>query len=139
MGNNFVCCKRSENINNIIKGSDEISNKEEEKDYLNLDDKNNNSLNNDIKLIIDTELPLDFQYNLSLNNTISNFVSKNIYEEENQQELFSDENGQTEEQIILSIYNLQKDQINKINEYFKLCNKKGKPRSYEDFNPKAVD
>ena len=135
MGNNFVCCQRTENINNIIKGNDELSNKEEDIDYLNLDDKNNNSLNNDIELIIDTELPLDFQYNLSLNNTISNFLSKNIYDEENQQELFADENSQTEEQIIFSIYNLQKEQIKKINDYFKSCNKNGKPRPYEDFNP----
>ena len=34
MGINFVCCKRSENINNIIKRTDELSNKEEEVDYL---------------------------------------------------------------------------------------------------------
>ena len=68
MGINFVCCKRSENINNIIKRTDELSNKEEEVDYLNFDDNNNNALNNDIELMIETELPLDFQHNISLNN-----------------------------------------------------------------------
>jgi len=137
MGINFVCCKRSENINNIIKRTDELSNKEEEVDYLNFDDKNNNALNNDIELMIETELPLDFQHNISLNNTVSNFLSKNIYDDENQQELYADENSQTEEQIIFSIYNLQKGQLAKINEYFKLCNKNGKPRRYDDFNPKG--
>lgn len=135
MGNNFICCQRTENINNIIKHNDELSNKDESIDYLKLDDKNINPINNDIELMIETELPLDFHYNLSLNNTISNFLSKNIYDDENQQELFADENSQTQEQIIYSIYNLQKELITKINEYFKLCNKNGKPRPYEDFNP----
>ena len=106
MGNNFICCQRTENINNIIKHNDELSNKDESIDYLKLDDKNNNPINNDIELMIETELPLDFHYNLSLNNTISNFLSKNIYDDENQQELFADENSQTQEQIIYSIYNL---------------------------------
>ena len=96
MGNNFVCCQRTENINNIIKGNDELSNKEQDIDYLNLDDKNNNSLNNDIELKIETELPLDFNYNLPLNNTVSNFLSKNIYDDENQQELYADENSQNQ-------------------------------------------
>jgi len=62
MGNNFICCKRTENINNILKNKDELNNKKEE-DYLNFDEKNNTALNNEIELVIETELPKDFPYN----------------------------------------------------------------------------
>ena len=75
MGNNFICCQRTENINNIIKHNDELSNKDESIDYLKLDDKNNNPINNDIELMIETELPLDFHYNLSLNNNLIQFLT----------------------------------------------------------------
>ena len=137
MGNTFVCCKRSENINNIIKHNNELSHKEETEDYLNFEEKNNNnSLNNEIELNIETELPITFPYNSSLNNLHSEFLSKNIYEE-NQQEFKIIQNSKVEDQIIFSIYNLPKEQITKINEFFKLCNKNGKPRSYEDFDQKG--
>jgi len=137
MGNTFVCCKRSENINNIIKHNNELSHKEETEDYLNFEEKNNNnSLNNEIELNIETELPITFPYNSTLNNLHSEFLSKNIYEE-NQQEFKIIQNSKVEDQIIFSIYNLPKEQITKINEFFKLCNKNGKPRSYEDFDQKG--
>ena len=130
MGNNFVCCKRSDNITNIIRHKDELSNKNEE-DYLNFfEQNNNNSLEKEIKLIIEPELPKNFQYNKLLNN------EKNIYED-NQQELISNENSKIEEQTIYSIYNLTKEQINKLNEFFKICNKNGKPHSTDDFDQKG--
>ena len=119
MGNNFICCKRTENINNIIKNKDELYNKNEE-DYLNFDEKNNTALNNEIELVIETELPKDFPYNSPLNN--ENFLN-NRYS-----------NSQTEEQIIFSIHNIPKEELIKIENFFKLCNKNGKPRSYDDFN-----
>ena len=95
MGNNLVCCKRSENISNIIKQKDELSNKNEEEDYLNFDEKNNNALNNEIELIIETELPKDFPHNLSINNANSPFLFNNIYDD-NQQEIL----------IVLKIHSL---------------------------------
>ena len=119
MGNNFICCKRTENINNIIKNKDELYNKNEE-DYLNFDEKNNTALNNEIELVIETELPKDFPYNSPLNN--ENLLI-NRYS-----------NSQTEEQIIFSIHNIPKEELIKIENFFKLCNKNGKPRSYDDFN-----
>ena len=119
MGNNFICCKRTENINNIIKNKDELYNKNEE-DYLNFDEKNNTALNNEIELVIETELPKDFPYNSSLNN-------ENILANQNN-------NYQIDEQIIFSIHNIPKEELIKIENFFKLCNKNGKPRSYDDFN-----
>ena len=133
MGNNLVCCKRTDNISNIIKHKDELSNKNEEEDYLNFDEKNNNPLNNEIELIIETELPKEFPYNLSVNNENSQFLFKNNYDD-NQQELLIDENSQIEEQIIFSTHNLPKDEISKINEFLKLCSQNGKPRSHDDFD-----
>ena len=119
MGNNFICCKRTENINNILKNKDELNNKKEE-DYLNFDEKNNTALNNEIELVIETELPKDFPYNSSLNN-------ENIFK--NQSSKF-----QIDEQIIFSIHNIPKEEIIKIENFFKFCNKNGTPRSYADFN-----
>ena len=137
MGNTFVCCKRSENINSILKHNNELSHKEETEDYLNFDEKNNNNtLNNEIELNIETELPIHFPYNSELINSHSEFLSKNIYEEK-QQEFVMIQNSKVEDQVIFSIYNLPKEQITKINEFFKLCNKNGKPRSYEDFDQKC--
>ena len=137
MGNNLVCCKRSENINNILKNNNELSHKEETEDYLNFEEKNNNnSLNNEIELNIETELPINFPYDSSLINLHSQLLSKNI-NGENKQEFILIENSKVEDQIIFSIYNLPKEQITKINDFFKLCNKNGKPRSYEDFDQKG--
>ena len=136
MGNNLVCCKRSENISNIIKQKDELSNKNEEEDYLNFDEKNNNALNNEIELIIETELPKDFPHNLSINNANSPFLFKNIYDD-NQQEILIDENSLIEEQMIYSINNLPKEELTKINEFYKLCSQNGKPRSLNDFDKKG--
>ncbi len=133
MGNNLICCKKTDNITHIINHEDELSNKSEE-DYLNFIEKNNNNNNaieNEINFTIDPELPLDFQYNLSLTN--NKLISKNIYDD-NQQELLIDENSLMDEQSIYSIYNLKKELITKINEFYKLCNKNGKPRSTDDFN-----
>jgi len=136
MGTNLVCCKRSENISNILKQKDELSNKNEEEDYLKFDEKNNNKLDNEIELIIETELPKDFPHNLSINNSNSPFFLKNIYDD-NQQEILIDENSLMEEQIIYSIYNLPKEELTKINEFYKLCNKNGKPRALDDFDKKG--
>ena len=119
MGNNFICCKRTENINNILKNKDELNNKKEE-DYLNFDEKNNAALNNEIELVIETELPKDFPYNSSLNN-------ENIFTNQNN-------NFHIDEQIIFSIHNIPKEEIIKIENFFKFCNKNGTPRSYADFN-----
>ena len=119
MGNNFICCKRTENINNILKNKDELNNKKEE-DYLNFDEKNNTALNNEIELVIETELPKDFPYNSSLNN-------ENIFKNQNSK-------FQIDEQIIFSIHNIPKEEIIKIENFFKFCNKNGTPRSYADFN-----
>ena len=119
MGNNFICCKRTENINNILKNKDELNNKKEE-DYLNFDEKNNAALNNEIELVIETELPKDFPYNPSLNN-------ENIFTNQNN-------NFHIDEQIIFSIHNIPKEEIIKIENFFKFCNKNGTPRSYADFN-----
>ena len=119
MGNNFICCKRTENINNILKNKDELNNKKEE-DYLNFDEKNNTALNNEIELVIETELPKDFPYNSSLNN-------ENIFTNQNN-------NFHIDEQIIFSIHNIPKEEIIKIENFFKFCNKNGTPRSYADFN-----
>ena len=136
MGNNLVCCKRSENISNIIKQKDELSNKNEEEDYLKFDEKNNNALNNEIELIIETELPKDFPHNLSINNANSPFLFNNIYDD-NQQEILIDENSLIEEQMIYSINNLPKEELTKINEFYKLCSQNGKPRSLNDFDKKG--
>ena len=130
MGNNFICCRRTENISNIIKNKDELSNKEEE-DYLNFDEKNNNTLNNEIELIIETETPLSFPYHPSLNNINSKFLQGN------QQKLLINENPQKEDKTILSVYSLQSPEILKLKEFFKLCNQKGKPRSSDDFDIKG--
>ena len=119
MGNNFICCKRTENINNILKNKDELNNKKEE-DYLNFDEKNNTALNNEIELVIETELPKDFPYNSSLNN-------ENIFKNQNRK-------FEIDEQIIFSIHNIPKEEIIKIENFFKFCNKNGTPRSYADFN-----
>ena len=119
MGNNFICCKRTENINNILKNKDELNNKKEE-DYLNFDEKNNTALSNEIELVIETELPKDFPYNSSLNN-------ENIFTNQNN-------NFHIDEQIIFSIHNIPKEEIIKIENFFKFCNKNGTPRSYADFN-----
>jgi len=43
-------------------------------------------------------------------------------------------NYQIDEQIIFSIHNIPKEEIIKIENFFKFCNKNGTPRSYADFN-----
>ena len=135
MGTNLICCRRTENISNIIKHKDELSHKEEY-DYLNFEEKNNNTLNNEIELVIETDLPLEFPHNLSQNNINSQLLQKNNYEN-NQQEILKSENPQFEDQIIFSTYNLQNTEISKLNKFFELCNKNGKPRPYDDFNIKG--
>ena len=134
--NNFICCKRSENINGIIKHDDELSNKEEKEDYLKFAEKNNDAINNDIELNIDPELPLDFPYTQTLNNSSSKILSKNNYDD-NQQELIFNENLQIEEEIIYSVNNIPNEQKIKLDKFYELCNKNGKPRSYNDFDPKG--
>ena len=135
MGTNLICCRRTENISNIIKHKDELSHKEEY-DYLNLEEKNNNALNNEIELVIETDLPLEFPHILSQNNINSQLLQKNN-DENNQQEILKSENPQFEDQIIFSTYNLQNTEISKLNKFFELCNKNGKPRPYDDFNIKG--
>ena len=135
MGTNLICCRRTENISNIIKHKDELSHKEEY-DYLNFEEKNNNALNNEIELVIETDLPLEFPHILSQNNINSQLLQKNNYEN-NQQEILKSENPQFEDQIIFSTYNLQNTEISKLNKFFELCNKNGKPRPYDDFNIKG--
>ena len=135
MGTNLICCRRTENISNIIKHKDELSHKEEY-DYLNFEEKNNNALNNEIELVIETDLPLEFPHNLSQNSINSQLLQKNNYEN-NQQEILKSENPQFEDQIIFSTYNLQNTEISKLNKFFELCNKNGKPRPYDDFNIKG--
>ena len=134
--NNFICCKRSENINGIIKHDDELSNKEEKEDYLKFAEKNNDAINNDIELNIDPELPLDFPYTQTLNNSSSKILSKNNYDD-NQQELIFNENLQIKEEIIYSVNNIPNEQKIKLDKFYELCNKNGKPRSYNDFDPKG--
>ena len=135
MGTNLICCRRTENISNIIKHKDELSHKEEY-DYLNLEEKNNNALNNEIELVIETDLPLEFPHILSQNNINSQLLQKNN-DENNQQEILKSENPQFEDQIIFSTYNLQNTEISKLNKFFELCNNNGKHRPYDDFNIKC--
>ena len=141
MGNTVDCYEKDENIEDIINERNEIFNFSPE----------DNKIPDDASFISnqggeyprETERPADFNYEAKYPNLVNSekIIIRNLPQDkiyENDDEGFNNEEMQFfEQQNMYDMNNLQKGQMMRLKQLFDLCNRNGKPRSCEDFNPKG--
>ncbi len=127
MGYSINCCKRDDEPDK----KEEITNQTNEDYIISNDDNYLSNIEQDCRIEID--LPLDFPYTSKLIDSRI-FLTTNIYDD-NQQEFLINDINSLEEQLIYDINNLQKEQLIKLNQLLEYCNKNGKPRPCDDFDP----
>ena len=139
---NTDCCEKDENIDNIIEERNEIFNFSPEDDKIPDDASFISNQGGDYP--VETERPADYKYDAKypkLVNTekiiIRNLPQDKILENDEDQEEINQENQFLEKQNIYDMNNLQKGQKMLLKQLFDLCNRNGKPRSCEDFNPEG--
>ena len=141
MGNTPNCCERDENIDNIIEERNEIFNFSPEDDKV-PDDASFIS-NHGGEYPIESEEQADFRYEAKYPNLVNsekiiirNLPQEKIYENDENEDL-NQEMEYYEQQNVFDMNNIQRDQMMKLKQLFDLCNRNGKPRSCEDFNPEG--
>ena len=140
MGNTADCCEKDENIDNIIEERNEIFNFSPEDDKI-PDDASFIS-NQGGEYPIETEQPADFKYEAKypkLVNTekiiIKNLPQDKIYENDEEEDDLNQEMKFLEQQNLYDLNNLQKGQNMRLKQLFDICNRNGKPRPVDDFDP----
>ena len=140
MGNGTNCCSRDEiNIDNIIEERNEIFNFSPDDDKV----PNDQSFisNQGGEYPTETERPADFRYEAKYPNLVDNekIIIKNLPQDkiyENEEYDYNQEMKYLEKQQNAEANILQKEENRKLRHLFDLCNRNGKPRPCDDFNPK---
>jgi hypothetical protein len=140
MGNTPDCCERDENIDNIIEERNEIFNFSPEDDKI-PDDASFIS-NHGGEYPTETERPADFKYEAKYPKLVNrekiiikNLPQDKIWENDDDQEELNQEMKFLEQQNLNDMNNAQKGQNMRLKQLFDLCNRNGKPRSVDDFDP----
>ena len=140
MGNTPDCCERDENIDNIIEERNEIFNFSPEDDKI-PDDASFIS-NHGGEYPTETERPANFKYEAKYPKLINkekiiikNLPQDKIWENDEDEEELNQEMKFLEQQNLNDMNNAQKGQNMRLKQLFDLCNRNGKPRSVDDFDP----
>ena len=141
MGNTPNCCERDENIDNIIKERNQIFGYTPEDDKIPDDSSFISNQGGDYP--IESDQPANFRYEAKYPNLVNKekIIIKNLppqrIMESDDQEDYTQELKFQERQSEYDMNNSQKGQIMRIKQLFDLCNRNGKPRDCNDFNPEA--
>ena len=141
MGNTPQCCERDENIDNIIKERNQIFGYTAEDDKIPDDTSFISNQGGDYP--IESDQPANFKYEAKYPNLVNKdkIIIKNLppqrIMESDDQEDYTQEFKFQERQSVYDMNNVQKDQLMRIKQLFDLCNRNGKPRDCDDFNPEA--
>jgi hypothetical protein len=140
MGNTPDCYERDENIDNIIEERNEIFNFSPEDDKI-PDDASFIS-NHGGEYPTETERLADFKYEAKYPKLVNrekiiikNLPQDKIWENDDDQEELNQEMKFLEQQNLNDMNNAQKGQNMRLKQLFDLCNRNGKPRSVDDFDP----
>ena len=141
MGNTTNCCERDLNIDNIIKERNQIFGYTPEDDKIPDDSSFISNQGGDYP--IESDQPANFMYEAKYPNLVNKekIIIKNLppqrIMETDDQEDYTQELKFQERQSVNEMNNSQKGQLMRIKQLFDLCNRNGKPRDSDDFNPEA--
>ena len=142
MGAYANCCEKDENIDQIIQERNEIFNYSPEDDKI--PDDASFITNHGGEYPNETEEPANFKYEAKYPNLVDgekiiirNLGPDKIYENDDEELDWNEENKFNEEQNMYDMNNLKKGELMQIKQLFDLCNRNGKPRPCDDFNPKG--
>ena len=142
MGINGNCCEKDEIIDQIIQERKEIFNYSPEDDKI--PDDASFITNHGGEYPNETEEPANFRYEAKYPNLvdgekiiIKNLGPDNILEKEDDGEDFNAEMAFNDEQNMYDLNNMKKGELMQMKQLFDLCNRNGKPRPCDDFNPKG--
>ena len=140
MGVNPNCCEKDENLDQIIKERKEIFGYSPEDDKI--PDDASFITNHGGEYPNETEEPANFKYEAKYPNLIDGekIIIKNLGQDkiyENDEDDFIDDTNYNEEQNMSTLNNMKKNELMQMKQLFDLCNRNGKPRPCDDFNPKG--
>ena len=142
MGNTPDCCDRDENIDNIIEERNEIFGYSPEDDKI-PDDASFIS-NHGGEYPIESDEPANFRYEAKYPNMVNrekiiirNLPPQKIMETDDDQEEYNHDLKYQERQSVCDMNNIEKGKLMRIKQLYDLCNRNGKPRPCDDFNPNA--
>ena len=140
MGVNPNCCEKDENLDLIIKERNEIFGYSPEDDKI--PDDASFITNHGGEYPNETEEPANFKYEAKYPNLIDGekIIIKNLGQDKiykNDEDDFIDDTNYNEEQNMSTLNNMKKNELMQMKQLFDLCNRNGKPRPCDDFNPKG--
>ena len=140
MGVNPNCCEKDENLDQIIQERNEIFGYSPEDDKI--PDDASFITNHGGEYPNETEEPANFKYEAKYPNLIDGekIIIKNLGQDkiyENDEDDFIDDTNYNEEQNMSTLNNMKKNELMQMKQLFDLCNRNGKPRPCDDFNPKG--
>ena len=136
------CCEKDDNIDQIIQERNEIFNYSPEDDKI--PDDASFLTNHGGEYPNETEEPANFKYEAKYPNLIDkekiiiqNLGPDKIYENDDDCEDYNAEMKYQDELNMYELNNIKKGELMRIKQLFDLCNRNGRPRPCDDFNPKG--
>ena len=142
MGLNANCCEKDDMIDQIIQERNEIFNYSPEDDKI--PDDASFITNHGGEYPNETEEPANFKYEAKYPDLIDkekiiihNLGPDKIYENDDDGEDYNAEMKYQDELNMYELNNIKKGELMRIKQLFDLCNRNGRPRPCDDFNPKG--